>query len=182
MKKVQFKTKRPKSQIETDKYIIDFLGDFKVEEYMDMVKLRSHIQNSLKFREYNEQTKKNENNIRWKRTASEIIQDGYVYRGKDCSDLSIIFLALCKALGISGSLVKLATLSNNNTHSIVAIELDNQWYRLDISMTDSIPLKGQLPDDQKLKKIGWKVWKVGHDLWDLGLDSMEKESIIYNKR
>ena len=182
MKKVQSKTNQPKSQIKTDKYVLDFLGDIKVEEPMDMVKLRSHIQNSLEFREYNEQTKKNENNIRWNRTASEIIQDDYVYRGKDCSDLSIVFLALCKALGISGCLVKLVALSNDNTHSIIAIELGGEWYRLDISMTDSVPLKGQLPDNQKLKKIGWKVWKVGHDLWDLGLDGMEKENIIYNPR
>lgn len=178
MEKVKFRTTRPKSQIETDKYVLDFLGDIRVERPMDMVKLRNHIQNSLEFREYNEQTKKNENKIRWKRTASEIIQDGYVYRGKDCSDLSIVFLALCKALGISGYLIKLA--NNDNTHSIIAIELDNQWYRLDITMTDSVPLKGRLPDSQKLKKNGWKVWKVGRDLWDLGLDGIDKESIIYN--
>jgi hypothetical protein len=182
MKKNQSKINRSKSQIETDKYVLNFLGDIKVKEPMDMVKLRSHIQNSLEFREYNEQTKENENNIRWKRTASQIIQDGYVYRGKDCSDLSIVFLALCKALGISGCLVKLATLSNDNTHSIIAVELDNQWYRLDITMTDSAPLKGQLPDNQKLKKNGWKVWKVGRDLWDLDLDGIEKEKIIYNQR
>lgn len=178
MKNVESKLNRPKSQIETDKYVLNFLGDIKVEEPMDMVKLRNHIQNSLEFREYNEQTKENENKIRWKRTASEIIQDGYVYEGKECSDLSIVFLALCNALGISGSLIKLA--SNNNTHSIVAIELGDQWYRLDITMTNSVPLKGQLPDSQKLEKNGWKVWKVGRDLWDLGLDDMDKENIIYN--
>ena len=182
MKKVQSKTNRLKSQIETDKYVLNFLGNFKVKKPEDMVKLRSHIQNYLEFREYNEQSKEYENSIRWKRTASEIIQNGYVYKGKDCSDLSVVFLTLCKALGISGYLVKLVSVSNDNTHSIIAIELNNQWYRLDISMTDSVPLKGQLPDNKKLKKIGWKVWKVGRDLWDLGLDSMEKESIISNQR
>jgi hypothetical protein len=181
MKKAQSKTTRPKSQIETDKYVLDFLGDIKVEKPTDLLKLRSHIINSLEFREYKEQTKKNENNIRWKRTASQIIQDGYVYKGKECSDLSIVFLALCKALGISGCLIKVANFTEPNTHSLTEINLHDKWYRFDPSTPKSIPREGRLTNDNFINK-DWKIWKRGRDLWDLGLDNMEKERIIYNQR
>lgn len=164
-----------KSQIKTDKVIRDFLGDMTIETPDDLVKLRTLIQKSLEFRPYNKQTKKHADSIQWQRTASQILQDGYVYKGKACSDLSIIFLSLCKAVGIEGFLVKLRTLDKKNTHSIVEVKLKDGWYRLDITMTDSVPFKGQLAPDQIWNKGwqgGWKVWKRGRDVWDLDLSSI----------
>mgnify|MGYP006284519423 CR=1 FL=1 len=166
-----------KSQIETDDNILNFLGDFKIEKSEDLIKLRKHLQNNLEFREYNEKTKEHEKSIRWKRTASEIINDGYVYEGKNCSDLSIVFLALCKALGIEGCLVKLLSLDKKNTHSIVEVKVKDKWYRLDVTMNDSVPFEGQLLPDQIWNKNwlgGWKLWKRGKDLWDIELKNINR--------
>jgi hypothetical protein len=167
-----------KSQIETDDIVLNFLGDRKIKEPKDLVELRAYIQNYLEFREYDEQGKEHEKSIRWKRTASDIIKDGYVYKGKSCSDLSIIFLALCKAAGAEGYLVKLISLDKKNTHSIVEVKLDDKWYRLDITVKDSVPFEGQLPPDQIWNKNwlgGWKLWKRGRDLWDLGLNDINSD-------
>ena len=87
---------KPKSQIETDKYILNFLGDMKVETPEDLVNLRDYVLDTLEFKPYNEKTKEHADSIQWKRTASQIIQDGYVYEGKACSDIVLVFLALCK--------------------------------------------------------------------------------------
>lgn len=172
-----------KSQIETDQYLSDFLGDIKVETPEDLIKLRAHIQNSFKFREYNKETKEHADSIQWRRTASDIIQDGYMYAGKACSDLVVVFLASCKALGVEGQLVKLVALNKNSTHSIVEVKLGDTWWRLDPSMEDdSAPFEGQLSDDKVWNKDwegGWKVWKRGRDLWDLGLHSIEDEDKVY---
>ncbi|MCX6745230.1 MAG: transglutaminase domain-containing protein [Candidatus Parcubacteria bacterium] len=167
-----------KSQIKTDQTIRDFLGNRKIDDRQDLVDLKTYILKSLKFRPYNNKTKKHADSIQWKRTASEILNDKYVYKGKACSDLAIVFLALCKAAGLDGFLVKLRTLDNKDTHSIVEVKIGNKWYRLDPSSSDSLPFEGQLKDDQiwnKNWKGGWKLWKRGKDLWDLGLDSIEKD-------
>jgi Transglutaminase-like superfamily len=176
--------KRKKSQIETDKYIKDFLGDLSIKTKDDLVVLKNYIRNKLEFRPYNKKTRPHADSLQWKRTASEIIQDGFVYKGKACSDLVIVFLALCKASGLKGYLVKLKTLDNKDSHSIVEVKLKNKWYRLDPSSPDSIPFEGQLKADQiwnKNWKGGWKVWKRGKDLWDLGLYGIESENQITEK-
>lgn len=173
-----------RSQIKTDKRIKDFLGDMTIKTPEDLVSLRTLIQKSLEFRPYNKQTKKHADSIQWKRTASQILQDGYVYKGKACSDLSIVFLALCKAAGVEGFLVKLIRLDKKSTHSIVEVKLKDNWYRLDITMTDSVPFEGQLAPDQVWNKGwqgGWKVWKRGRDVWDLGLTDIKTEDKICKK-
>ncbi len=167
-----------KSQIEVDQIVKDFLDDIRVNKSEDLVKMRSHIQNSLEFRPYNKKTKGQADSMQWKRTASEIIKDGYVYEGKACSDLTIVFLSLCNALGIKGELVKLVTVDKTETHSIVEVDLKGTWYRLDVSNTDSVPFEGRLTDESIWFKK-YKVWKKGRDNWDLGLYNIESENKIY---
>lgn len=171
------KNNQPKSQIEVDQHILNFLGDRTITTPQDLVTLKNLILNSLEFRPYNEQTKKHADSIQWKRTASEILQDGYVYKGKACSDLVIVFLASCKAAGVSGRLVKLATTDEQKGHSIAEVNLNGVWYRLDIASSDSKPFEGELSSESIWNKE-YRVWKKGRDVWDLGLNDIESEKKI----
>jgi hypothetical protein len=170
----------PNSQIEIDKTILDFLGDTKISTPEDLIVLRDKIFSHLEFRPYNEETKAHANSIQWKRTASEIIKDGYVYEGKACSDLTIVFLALCKAAGIEGLLVKLKSLDDKKTHSIAEVNLNGTWYRMNVSNKDSLPFAGQLTEESIWNK-NYKVWKKGRDVWDLELDDINTENKIFKK-
>jgi len=169
-----------KSQIEIDKTILDFLGDTKISTPEDLIVLRDKIFSHLEFRPYNEETKSHADSIQWKRTASEIIKDGYAYQGKACSDLTIIFLALCKAAGVEGLLVKLKSLDDKKTHSIAEVNLNGNWYRMDVSNKDSRPFAGQLTDESIWNR-NYKVWKKGRDVWDLELDDINTENKIFKK-
>ena len=169
------KNNRSKSQTEVDQNVLSFLGDMTITTPEDLVALKDLIAKSLKQRPYNDQTKKHADSIQWKRTASEILQDKYVYEGKACSDFAIVFLAVCRAAGVEGLLVKLKSI--DQTHSIVEVKLKEGWYRIDPSMKDAAPFKGQLTKDSIWNKK-YKVWKKGRDNWDLGLTDMESESKI----
>ncbi len=169
--------KRPKSQTEVDQHVLNFLGDLTINVPEDLVILKNKILDSLEARPYNEKTKEHADSIQWTRTASEILQNKYVYQGKACSDIAIVFLALCRALGIDGRLVKLKSVEDNNTHSIVEVNLNNIWYRIDPSNKDSVPFEGELTDESIWNKK-FKVWKKGKDVWDLGLNNIESEAKI----
>ncbi|MFA5125271.1 MAG: transglutaminase domain-containing protein [Patescibacteria group bacterium] len=165
---------KPKSQIEVDQNILDFLNGMHIDKPEDLVTLKNKIIKSLEFRSYNNKTKKHADSIQWKRTASEILSDGYVYKGKACSDLAVVFLALCKATGINGRLVKLKSIDNEHTHSIVEVKLKRAWYRIDPSSRDSLPFKGELSSKSIWNKK-FKVWRKGKDVWDLGLKDIKSE-------
>lgn len=170
-----------KSQAEVDDCVRNFLDGIVVKNKNDLIALKNLIDKKIEFRPYNNETKVSADNIQWKRTALEIITDGYVYKGKACSDIALVFLMLCKAMGIDGYLVKLRTLDNSNTHTIVEVKLNDGWYRFDPSMKDGVPSHGQLADDQiwNAKWLGgWKIWKRGKDLKELGLSSIDDESKI----
>lgn len=179
------KEKPPISQIETDQHILDFLGDIKVERPEDIKKLRTYIHDNLEFRKIDEENKEYEESIRWKRTASEIIQDGFVYTDTSCSDIAVVFLALCKALGVEGNFVKLVNLPKDNTHSVAEVKMENKWWRTDPSWngdSNKAFFEGEFLEDKVYDKDwdgGWKVWKKGRDLWDLGLKGIEDEEKVF---
>ncbi len=167
-----------RSQIETDQYIIKFLGGMIISRPKDLVILKDKILHYLKFKPYNSKTKKIADSWQRKRTASQIIQDKYVYCGKACSDLVVVFLAVCRAAGVKGRLVKLKSIANtNSTHSIAEVNLKGIWYRIDPSSKDSKPLKGAL-NSKSIWNKKYKVWKKGRDVWDLGLNDIQAESKI----
>lgn len=164
---------KEKTQTEVDRNIIDFLGDLTIKNANDLLILKDRILGQLEFRPYNNETKKQADGIQWKRTASEILRDGYVYSGKACSDLVVVFLALCKAAGIEGRLVKLISSDKTKTHSIAEVNLNGAWFRLNMSPSD-IPYEGELTDESVWNKE-YKVWKKGRDVWDLGFYGIESE-------
>lgn len=178
IKEIKQSIKKNKSQTEVDQYVIDFLGDMSIKNSDDLIVLRDKIQNTLENRPYNDETREHADSIQWRRTASEIIKDGYVYDGKSCSDLSLVFLTVCRAAGIEGHLVKLVNTDNNETHSIVEVKLSDDWYRFDPSVPKAEPRQGQL-SDANIKNKQWKVWARGKDLWELGLVGINDEEKVY---
>ena len=136
------------SQTDVDQTVLNFLGDYKIEKPEDLIPLIKHINDSLEFRNYNDKTSRHADNIQWKRRVSEILQDGYVYKGKSCSDLCMILVALCRAAGIEAQLCKLIRVDGKDSHSIVETKINNDWYRIDPTLTEPRPFKGYLTKDQ----------------------------------
>ncbi|MFZ4648706.1 MAG: transglutaminase domain-containing protein [Patescibacteria group bacterium] len=162
------------SQIETTIIIKDLVKDIKSPITTDsLINIRDLMYSKITIRPYNDSTKDHEKEIRWKRTASEILQDGYVYSGKACTDLTVLFIALCKALGLETNFVKVT--NDAKVHSIAEVKLDGSWYIFDVSRRN-IPFKGSLTNESPY--LNWKLWKKGGDAWDLGLIDFESISKI----
>ncbi len=161
-----------KSQIETSRILQEFVSVVCKPNTVDaLIEIRDKMYAYIKIRPYDETTKEDELSVRWKRTASQILEDGYVYHGKSCTDLSILFIALCNVLNLETRLVKLK--KETNTHSIVEVNIQNNWYMFDVSEQNTIPEKGEVTETTQYK--GWQLWKKGRDAWDLGL--LDSESI-----
>ncbi|MFA5886307.1 MAG: transglutaminase domain-containing protein [Patescibacteria group bacterium] len=162
------------SQIEATTNIKDLVKDIKSPITVDsLINIRDLMYSRITIRPYDDSTKKHEKEIRWKRTASEIIDDGYVYSGKACTDLTVLFIALCKALGLETNFVKVT--NDEKVHSIAEIRLDDGWYIFDVSRKN-IPFKGLVTNETPYQE--WKLWKKGRDAWDLGLIDFESISRI----
>lgn len=163
-----------KSQIETTKILREFVVDIDIPiTASTLIEIRRRIFAHVKIRLYDESTKEHERLIRWKRTASQILEDGYVYQGKSCTDLTVLFIALCRILGLETRFVKLK--KGNKTHSIAEIKISDGWYLFDVSSPAGIPQKGEVTKDVPYKD--WQLWKKGRDAWDLDLvdfSSMQK--------
>ncbi len=54
---------KPKTQIEVDQYVIDFLGDMDIKSTDDLVKLRDKMQSTLESKPYNDETKEQADSI-----------------------------------------------------------------------------------------------------------------------
>jgi Transglutaminase-like superfamily. len=114
---------------------------------------------------YDLATKNDEARIRWKRTAGQILEDGYVYIGKACTDIVVLFLACCRTIGLGTRFVKVK--NNKTVHSLAEVKLDDSWYIYDVASKDGLPEKGEIVSEKLYK--GWQLWKKGRDAWDLGL-------------
>ena len=168
----------PKSQVETTKKIRDVVKDLesKIIAPEDLVRLRTLVFKKIRTIPYSKQSAAHEKSIRWKRTADEILRDGYVYQGKSCTDLVVSFIALCKALKINARFVKVK--NENLVHSLAEVKLGKDWYIFDVSNPKSIPEKGELKSGTEWG--GWSLWRKGRDAWDLGLVEFESIEQIKN--
>jgi len=163
------------SQIEATITVKDLVKDIKSPITVDsLINIRDLIYSRITIRSYDDSVKEHEKEIRWKRTASEIIKDGYVYDGKACTDLTVLFIALCRALGLETNFVKV--INDEKVHSIAEVRLNDGWYIFDIANKGSIPLKGVITKESPYKD--WKLWKKGRDAWELGLIDFESISKI----
>ena len=141
----------------------------------DIVALRDLLFSNLEFRPYNERNRKHEEQIRWRRTASQIIEDGYVYQTKCCTDIVVVFLALCRAKGIEGHFVKVYD-DRGRLHSMTEVKLPSGWYIFDAADTRTIPVAGRIKRDYQ----GWRLWRKGRDAWDIGLINRNSARKIYS--
>lgn len=161
-----------KSQIEKTPFINSKLKEWgieKVNNIEDLLNIRRQMYRDIEFLPYNDETREIEKEIRWKRTGSEVLEDGYVYQGKFCTDIVVTFITLVKAAGVKDTrFVKVKNPETNTVHSLAEVKLSNSWYIFDVSNRDSLPLKGQITKENPFGK--YLLWKKGRDSWDLGLD------------
>jgi Transglutaminase-like superfamily len=154
------------SQIETTEKIKALVKNIKTPVTPEgLVEIKKIIYAAVKFLPYGDETKNDEALIRWKRTAAQILEDGYVYSGKACTDIVIIFLAFCRALGLETRFVKVK--NDKTVHSIAEIKLNDGWYIYNVASKDDRPERGEMVGGEMYK--GWRLWKKGRDAWDLGL-------------
>jgi hypothetical protein len=138
--------------------------------------MRSTLHQSLEMRSLHTQDDiAHERLIRWKRSATQILEDKYVYQGKMCTDVSVVFISMCLALGLEARLVKLKKTSM--THSVVEVLLHDGWYVVDASNQQSKPIKGEITEDNPY--YDWTLWKKAPDAWSMGLDDVHKIASIF---
>lgn len=138
--------------------------------------IRSIMYRSLDVRDIKtEDDAKHERAIRWKRSATQILEDKYVYQGKMCTDVSVVFISMCLALGFEARLVKLKKPSM--THSVVEVFLPDGWYVIDASNQHSKPMKGEITEDNPYDDFA--LWKKAPDAWSMGLDDVHKIALIF---
>jgi hypothetical protein len=163
-----------KSQVETTTEIKNLVAGIKKPlSFSSLIQIRDLMYTKLEFRIYDDSSAEHEKSIRWKRTAGEILNDAYVYSGKACTDLTVLYIALCRAIGLETRFVKVKR--QNMVHSIAEIKLDDAWYVFDISRTN-VPFKGEITTDNPYKDS--VLWKKGRDAWDIGLIDFESMSKI----
>lgn len=154
------------SQIETTPLIREIvLRVESVQTPEDLKSLRFIMMYNLNQRKYSRHRRGHEQRIRWRRTATQIFEDAFVYRGHCDADMVVAFLALCKARNIKGRFVKVW--KNNQIYSLAEVQLDTTWYIFDVASSDAEPVMGVLGEENDFN--GWKLWKKGRDSWDIGL-------------
>lgn len=153
---------RAVSQVETTALIRELADRFgTAERPHDLVRLRAFIFEHLVVRPYDRRA---EAKIRWRRTASQVMEDGYVYATKYCTDIVLVFCALCRALDRETRFLKL-TRAGGGTHSIAEVRLPEGWFWFDVAIP-SEPVRGEVHDGWEYH--GWSVAGKGRDAWELG--------------
>lgn len=92
-----------------------------------------------------------------------------------CTDVSVLYISLCLALGLDARLVKLK--KEHMTHSVVEVLFSDGWYVIDVSNERSKPLKTEITEDNPY--YDWTLWKKAPDAWSMGLDDVDKLALIF---
>ena len=66
-----------------------------------------YIRDTIESKPYGDAVIDEERKIRWSRTADKVLSDGYVYKTKGCTDLVVLFQALCEARGYSTNFLRI---------------------------------------------------------------------------
>lgn len=156
-----------KTQINPANFSKEILKNFgKIEKLEDFEKLRKLLYAHLNVINIEtEEQKRQEIEIRWKRTWEEILEQKNVYNWKACTDIVIAYMTLLKQLWINSYFIKLK--KENFIHSVIELEFNSENYIFDIS--------AKIPIYEKAKFEEWKIWrdwtfwKKWIDSWDLGL-------------
>ena len=148
------------------KYTQELLKDFpKVEKIEDFESLHKLVHNHLNFIKIEtEEQKQKEQDIRWRRTWEQILEQKNVYQWKACTDITIAYMTLLHALGIVVSFVKVK--NQKNIHSMLEVFFNGKFYIFDVAgkfkYTQTSFKKGE-------KLWDWTFWGKWNDSWDLWL-------------
>lgn len=143
----------------------------------DVLNLHRRLHAELRIIPYTDGVRDAEKAIRWKRTGSQVLEDGYVYEGKACTDYVVAFLALLHSAGITNtSFIKLKHKDTDMVHSVCEFQIEGEWYVFNAGVKNPEPQKGTLQVGDTYGN--YTVWKKGRDSWDLGLDSYNKITTI----
>ncbi len=185
MTKTETETKLT-SQIEPTNQVFDILTKWSLTNITkpeNLTALRDRLFSHLTFLSYDDTTKEEEKGIRWRRTGSQILSDGFVYQGKACTDLVVTFLTLARAGGVKNtSFVKLRNAKTGMVHSVGEFQLDDDRYIFDVANKDTVPVKGVISENGQFGAHSnpYILWKKGRDSWDLGLTEFESINKIAN--
>jgi len=156
-----------KSQVEVTKEIEDFARDITGEGSELSKNIGRKIYDTIKKIELPEEEEKN---IRWTRTATQILKDGWVVKGKGCTDIAVLYIAVAKAKGIKAIFVKLYSIKRKMLHAAVELPDEN-------SILDATTGRRDNPSNEILFDE-YKVYKKGRDSWDIGLNGIESMPTI----
>lgn len=163
---VSAESQKVRSQIETTTLIKDIVRNFDgLDKPKDLEALRFIMMYNLEVRQYTKRKRRHERKIRWRRTATEIFEDGFVYSDQGEADLVIAYVALCKALGVRTRYVTLWR--DQNLHTVAEVALGKAWFIYDVAGNDTEPVEGIIT--KRNGYGGWKLWRKGRDAWDIGL-------------
>lgn len=166
------------SQVEPTEFVKKLIKDnavSRIETTEDLIKLRKVLVKMLHELPYNEETKVAEEKIRWTRTGSQVLEDGFVYKTKSCTDIVVAYITLAIAAGVTAArFVKVQDPQTTMRHSFAEFKLKDGWYRYDVSLGKAIPEKGAVTKNKPIYFNGaltnFRLWKKGRDSWSLGLD------------
>jgi len=158
-----------KSQIEPSEKMRSFVEGTDIATPADLVDLKIRMRYALRIVPYDSSTQEQEKNLRWTRSAARIFHDGFVFSRYSCTDLIILFMGLCNALGFETRFVKVKK-EYPEMHSILEIKLPDGWYIYDLA-DNNYPEKGEIKSGVIYR--GWYLWRKGRDSWDLGLCEYE---------
>lgn len=130
-----------------------------------LLEIKRRMLARLSFRPCRKEAKELERAIRWKRTAAQILADGYVYQGKASTDLVVAFCALCRAAGLETRFVKVKF--GSKEHVVAEVLLPGGWHAFDVADPTAAPKKQEITASAPFGP--WTLWKKGRDAWDLGL-------------
>ena len=157
------------SQIKPGEKIRSFVNGTEIKGPGDLVDLKVRMRRALRIVPYDGTTAQQERDLRWTRSAAQIFEDGFIFSKYACTDLVILFMGLCTALGLRTRFVKVKK-DCPEMHSIAEVMLNGEWYIYDLA-DNNYPEKGEVMSHMIYR--GWHLWKRGRDSWDLGLCKYE---------
>jgi transglutaminase-like putative cysteine protease len=153
-------------QCELSDAIVSIAKSIEGSEFEFVVNLLAWLNKHVKYSRLGPEEK---NKIFRKRTAIEIINEGY---GSGCTDFALVFIAIARAKGIPTKYVEVISkdyfsdsdLNRVRGHVFAECYLNDSWYGVD-------PMAGLLKFNCKYP--GYVIYARGLDSWDLEIFDMD---------
>jgi len=107
-------------QVEVTDEIRKIAAEIKSAGKKEIIALRRLLFAKVKQMDLDEE---DELRIRWRRTATEILRDGYVYKHKGCSDMCVAYIALARARGLDAKYERLYWPEKKAVHAVIEAPL-----------------------------------------------------------